>query len=149
MSNEATENCFGGFEIGKPSPWQVTAANGDVFEEHDMQEAATAVAEAWNAQTDPLERTHKAAYPFRVEHRTQRAIDAQLKRLGLSDPSLGRSSMVCKLADNRIEVTLSDNAADWCQDADAEEALAILEGINAEQSLEEIREELASKLDCM
>lgn len=149
MSNESTENCFGGFEIGKPGPWQVTAADGDVFEEHDTQEAATAVAEAWNAQTDPLERTHKGAYPFGVKHRTQRAIDAQLKRLGLSGSGLGRSSMVCNLADNGIEVTLSDNAADWCTDADAEEVLAILERINAEQSLEEIREELASKLDCM
>ena len=79
----------------------------------------------------------------------QYAIDCQLKRLGLSGPGLGRSSMVCNLADNAVEATLSDNAADWCQDADAEEVLAILEGINAEQSLEKIREELASKLDCM
>jgi len=142
MDCETTQNCFGGFQIGKPGPWQVTAADGDVFEQHDTQEAATAVAEAWNAQADPLERTHKGAYPFRVEHRTQRAIDAQLKRLGLS-------SMVCNLADNAVELSLSDNAADWCQDADAEEVLAILEGINAEQSLEEIREELALKLDCM
>ena len=79
----------------------------------------------------------------------QHAIDCQLKRLGLSGPSLGRSSMVCNMADNGIEVTLSDNATDWCQDADAEEVLVILEAIDAEQDSEEIRAELASDLNSM
>ena len=79
----------------------------------------------------------------------QYAIDCQLKRLGLSGPSLGRSSMVCNMADNGIEVTLSDNATDWCRDADAEEVLAILEAIDAEQDAEEIRAELASDLNSM
>jgi hypothetical protein len=79
----------------------------------------------------------------------QYAIDCQLKRLGLSGPGLGRSSMVCNMADNGIEVTLSDNATDWCQDADAEEVLVILEAIDAEQDSEEIRAELASDLNSM
>lgn len=79
----------------------------------------------------------------------QYAIDMQLARLGLSGPGLGRSSMVCNMADNGIEVTLSDNATNWCQDADAEEVLAILEAIDAEQDAEEIRAELASDLNSM
>ena len=79
----------------------------------------------------------------------QHAIDAQLKRLGLSGPGLGRSSMVCNMADNGIEVTLSDNATDWCKDADAEDVLAILEAIDAEQDGDEIRAELASDLNSM
>ena len=143
MSNEATENCFGGFEIGTPGPWQVTASDGDVFEAHDTQEAATAVAKAWNAQTDPLERTHKAAYPFRVEHRTQRAIDAQLERLELSNASNGRSALVCRIDDDGA--VLAD-VEDWHAPMAPEELCAILEAIDSELSLGDIREELASEL---
>ena len=79
----------------------------------------------------------------------QYAIDCQLDRLGLSGQGLGRSPMVCNMADNGIEVTLSDNATDWCRDADAEEVLVILEAIDAEQDAEEIRAELASDLNSM
>ena len=77
----------------------------------------------------------------------QYVIDIQLARLGLSDASNGRSAIVCNIDDGRV--MLSDNAADWCRDADAEEVLAILEAIDAEQDAEEIRAELASDLDSM
>lgn len=72
----------------------------------------------------------------------QYAIDIQLARLGLSDASNGRSAIVCNTDDDG-KVMLSDNAADWCRDADAEAVCNILEGISRQSSIEDMRDMLA------
>lgn len=72
----------------------------------------------------------------------QYAIDMQLARLGLSDTGLGRSAIVCNIDDNR-RVTLSDNAADWCRDADAEALCDILEGMSRHSPIEDLRDMIA------
>jgi hypothetical protein len=72
----------------------------------------------------------------------QYAIDMQLARLGLSDASNGRSAIACNIDDDG-KVMLSDNAADWCRDADAEAVCDILEGMSRHSSIEDMRDMLA------
>lgn len=73
----------------------------------------------------------------------QYVIDIQLARLGLSDASNGRSAMVCRIDDDGA--VLAD-VEDWHAPMAPEELCAILETIDSEQSLGDIREELASEL---
>lgn len=73
----------------------------------------------------------------------QYAIAAALDDLGLSDKSNGRSAMVCRIDDDGA--VLSD-VEDWNKPMSPEDLCAILEAIDAEQSAEEIRKELASEL---
>lgn len=100
-------------------------ANGDSWAENDYRivgpqgiESANMDKEAW-----------------------QYAIDWQLIRLGLSNRSNGRSSMVANF-DNDGMVELSD-AEGWGNAMAPADLCAILEAIDADQSAEEIREELA------
>lgn len=71
------------------------------------------------------------------------AIDCQLASLGLSDPDLGRSAMVCRIDD--AGAVLAD-VDDWNKPMDPGELCAILESIDAAQHLDDIREELAAEL---
>lgn len=73
----------------------------------------------------------------------QYAIDCQLARLGLSDPDLGRSALVCRIDD--AGAVLAD-VDDWNKPMDPGEICAILEAIDAAQHLDDIREELVSEL---
>ena len=73
----------------------------------------------------------------------QTRIDLELSRLGLSDPSNGRSALVCRIDESGA--VLAD-VEDWCKPMAPEELCAILEAIDADQPQEDIRLELASEL---
>lgn len=73
----------------------------------------------------------------------QYAIELALDDLGLSDVSNGRSAIVCRIDDNGAVLADVD---DWNEPMDPEELCAILEAIDADQSADEIRKELASEL---
>ena len=72
----------------------------------------------------------------------QYAVDTQLARLGLSDRSNGRSAIVCNIDDDG-KVMLSDNAADWCRNADPEAVCDILEGMSRHSPIEDMRDMIA------
>lgn len=73
----------------------------------------------------------------------QLAIEAQLRRLELSNANNGRSALVCRIDDDGA--VLAD-VEDWHAPMAPEELCAILEAIDSELSLGDIREELASEL---
>lgn len=70
-------------------------------------------------------------------------IEAELGRLGLSDQCNGRSAIV--LAERDGGYVLADTD-DWCVPLPAEEILEMLRLIDADQSPEDVRLELASEL---
>lgn len=70
-------------------------------------------------------------------------IETELSRLGLSDQCNGRSAIV--LAEREGGCVLADTD-DWCAPMPAEEILEVLKLIEANQSQEDIRAELASEL---
>lgn len=49
---------------------QVRSADGDIAELCKDLAEAQRIADAWNAETDPCERAHSGAYPFRAELRS-------------------------------------------------------------------------------
>ena len=129
-----------------------TGGIGDQNEFESSAEARVAVRElrALGAEWAARDSEYRIVGPQGIERAEmdadawQYAIDAQLKRLGLSDASNGRSAMAARIGDDGT-VVLAD-VEDWNKPMDAEELCAILEAIDSGQSAEEIREELASEL---
>lgn len=73
----------------------------------------------------------------------QLAIEALLRRLELSNASNGRSALVCRIDDTGAVLADVD---DWNKPMEPGKLCAILEAIDSELSLGDIREELASEL---